>query len=399
MKFSKKSQLGLVAIVGLTVATWLTGCEIVTADYLFVASNTTSSSSTDGKIETYAIDANSGALRTASSIVDSGAAEPSSLAVSPDYKYLFAGHTGSGSTGAVSSFTISTNGVLSKIGTVSITEPVKSVVVNAAGTYLYILSGSTTVTLREYAITSGKIADTATATETISRGTDTVIPAGVVILANSSAVFAAVADTTTGNGYVYGFNVGSGGALTTISGSPYSAGVRPSAIATDPASRFVYVTDYASSTLIGYRLLTNNVLYYLTSGPYSVGKEPTSVTVDPRGRFIYVANSLDATVSAFEITTDTGVPSAVTSTTSTTNPTDTNPVGITVEPAYGRYVFTANSIGNSVSGFRLNSTSGALSTAQATPYQVCTSSNANCSTPAALVAVPHGNHAAVTPVN
>ena len=399
MKFSKKSQLGLVAIVGLTVATWLTGCEIVTADYLFVASNTSDSTSPNGKIETYAIDANSGALRTASAIVDSGAVEPSSRAVSPDYKYLFAGHTGSGSGGSVSSFSISMNGVLTKTKTISFSDPVKSVTVNAAGTYLYVLSGSSTVTLSEYAISSGTIASTATATETIARGTDTVIPAGVVVLANSSAVFAAVADTTSGNGFVYGFNVGSGGALTTLSGSPYSAGVRPSAIATDPASRFVYVTDYASSTLIGYRLLTNNVLYYLTSGPYSVGKEPTGVTVDPRGRFIYVSNSLDSTVSAFEITTDTGVPSAVTSTTSTTNSTDTNPVAITVEPAFGRYVFTANSIGNSVSGFHLNSTSGALTTAQATPYQVCTSTASKCSTPVALTSVPHGNHASVTPVD
>jgi 6-phosphogluconolactonase len=39
MKFSKLSQLFLVSIIGLMVATLLTSCEIVTIDYVFVASS------------------------------------------------------------------------------------------------------------------------------------------------------------------------------------------------------------------------------------------------------------------------------------------------------------------------------------------------------------------------
>ena len=35
---------------------------------------------------------------------------------------------------------------------------------------------------------------------------------------------------------------------------PTKAGVKPSAIASDPTNRFVYVTDYASSQLIGYTI-------------------------------------------------------------------------------------------------------------------------------------------------
>ena len=35
----------------------------------------------------------------------------------------------------------------------------------------------------------------------------------------------------------------SGGALTTSAASPYQTGVKPSALAIDPTSRFVYVTD------------------------------------------------------------------------------------------------------------------------------------------------------------
>jgi 6-phosphogluconolactonase (cycloisomerase 2 family) len=74
------------------------------------------------------------------------------------------------------------------------------------------------------------------------------------------------------------------------------------------------------------------------------------------------------------------------------NTTDTDPVAILVEPGLGRYVYTANYLGNSVSGFRLNPNSGALVQTQATPYPT----GAN---PTALAAVPHGNHAiqSVTP--
>ena len=60
-----------------------------------------------------------------------------------------------------------------------------------------------------------------------------------------------------------------------------------------------------------------------------------------------------------------------------------------VDPALGRYVYTANNLGNSVSGFRLNPTTGALTPTQTTPYPTGAQ-------PAALAAVPHGNHSLQT---
>lgn len=391
MKFSKTSQLILVSMIGLMVATWLTGCEIVTADFLYVASY--SSTDTAGVIQSFAVDADSGALRTASSSVSLTGLDPVSLAVSPDYKYLFAAAQNPSSTGgSIVSYTIALNGVLTSNKSLTLTDTPKAIAVNAAGTYLYVISGTSTVTLSEYAITSGSIASAPTASKTISIGSDVVAPEGVAVLANGDAVYAAVADTTAGNGYVYGYIIGSDGALTASANSPYSAGVRPSGIAADPSSAYVYVTDYASSQLIGYRVVNSTTLSYLTAGPFSSGKQPTGVAIDPRGRFLYVSNALDNTVTAYAITTETGVPSSVSGTSSTSNPTDTYPVAITVEPAYGRYVYTGNSLGKSVSGFKLNSTSGALTTTQATPYNTTYA-------PTAVLAVPHGNHASITPVD
>ena len=120
--------------------------------------------------------------------------------------------------------------------------------------------------------------------------------------------------TTTSNanpGWIFGYAVGSSGALTAVSGSPYQAGVKPSALATDPTSRFIFVTDYASNELIGYTVLSTNVLSFMINGPFKTGNEPTSITIDPRGIYMYVTNSLDSTLSSYSIALPTGTPSTI----------------------------------------------------------------------------------------
>ena len=74
------------------------------------------------------------------------------------------------------------------------------------------------------------------------------------------------------------------------------------------------------------------------------------------------------------------------------NSTGSQPQGIAVDPALGRFVYTANYLDNSLSGFSLNPNSGTLTPTQAAPYPTG-------SKPTALVMVPHGNHSiqSVTP--
>ena len=81
MKFSKLRQLLLVSAIGLVVATILSGCQLVTIDYAFVATSasTVSGSSTtcpNGEIETYAVDSESGAIRIGAPQVCSGGTTP-----------------------------------------------------------------------------------------------------------------------------------------------------------------------------------------------------------------------------------------------------------------------------------------------------------------------------------
>lgn len=395
MKFSKLSQLCVASATGLLVASLLSACQLVTIDYVFLASSAATSTSPDGQIDIFAVDSQSGAIRTAATTVSSGGVTPVALAVSPDYGHLYAAHSGDNT---VVHFTIAGNGALTAKDTITLSAAPAALTVSPDGAYLYVAYGTTSAHLAEYSLSSGTIGSLVQDIAlTISGGeSDTVVPTSVAVLASGAGVYVSVYDqssynpggTTTSSvhpGWVFGF-AASNGTLTATANSPYQAGVKPTCVAAEPTNRYVYVTDFASNQLIGYNITNTTTLNYMLSGPFTTGSEPQAVTIDPRGKFLYVANALSNTVSAFVIDLTTGIPSAAVNTSgSSTNATDTQPVAIAVDPALGRWVYTANYLGNSVSGFRLNPTSGALSAAQSTPYPADES-------PTAIAIVPHGNH-------
>jgi 6-phosphogluconolactonase (cycloisomerase 2 family) len=400
MKFSKWSQLFLVSLIGLSAATLLTSCAIVTIDYVFVANSAAAGSGGAGQIQTFDADSETGALRSGAATVASGGVNPVAMTTSADYAHLYVVNQGSNN---VVHFTISGSGVLAQKDVVTTSATPSAVAVNTAGTYLYVVSGPNPSVLTAYSLSSGAIGSVA-AQVTLSLAafpTDTIVPTGVNVLANNGAVYVSAYDqsaynpggTTTSSanpGWVFGYTVGSGGALVASSNSPYKAGVKPSALTSDPTNRFVYVTDFASNQLIGYTIQGGSTLDFLINGPFRTGNEPNSIAIDPRGKYIYVSNGLDSTVSAYVIDLTTGTPSGALNPTGTqTNNTDTTPVAVIVDPALGRFVYTANSIGDTVSGFRLNPDTGALTTTQATPYPVG-------NLPSALASVPHGNHSIQT---
>jgi 6-phosphogluconolactonase len=422
MKFSKLSQLLLVSSIGLLVATFFSACAITTIDYVFVACSAGSGTASAGQIMTYAVDSQSGALRTGASTVSSGGVNPVSMIVSPNYEDLYVANAGNST---IVHFTIGLHGELTADShTVTLTTTPIALAVNSAGTYLYVVSCNAApntafptlsctggATLTEYSLSSGAIGS-AVSTKTLnlygayaSYSGDVLVPTGLTVLANKgtnitgNAVYVTAYDlsaynpgctscvTSTANpGWVFGYTIGSGGVLTPLA-NPYEAGTKPTAIAATPVDTFLYVTDYAQSQLIAYTILDGGAaLAFLPSGPFRTGNEPAAITIDPRGKFIYITNSLDSTISPYEITLASGVPTgSVSSSGGGSNSTDTLPVAIVIDPALGRFVYTANYLGNSVSGFRLDPTSGALSLTQATPYPTGAK-------PTAVVSIPHGNY-------
>ena len=413
MKFSKLSQLFLVSTIGLMVATLLTACNLVSIDYVFVADSAGNSPGSAGQIETYAVDAHSGALRIVAPAVSSGGVKPVSMAVSGNYFQLYVANA---ATKNVVHFTIADSGVLTKADSISLPDTPVAVAVSAASNFLYVVYGSSSATLAEYPLSTTGAIGTLASQQTLTvpaYPADTIVPTGVALIPNNNnvtspppnnVVYVSAVDTTAYNpggtptstanpGWVFGFIIGSNGALTPTGGSPYKAGVKPAGITADPVSRFIYVTDFASNQLIGYSIQTNGVLNFLVNGPFRTGNQPSAIAIDSRGLYIYLSNTLDSTIGGYTISLPTGAPSSIVSTGATTVfNTDTQPVAIGIEPALSRFIYTANYLGNSISGFRFDPSNGAVTQTQATPYP----SGAN---PAALAIVPHGNHSvqSITP--
>ncbi len=416
MKFNRMSQLALVSAIGLLAASLLTGCQLVTIDFVYVAASAGSSSGSAGQIYTYAVDSQSGALRPQEAPVSSGGTHPVAMATTSNFYSLYVANQGNNS---VVHFGVADTSVLTKMDQITTTLPPVALVVNRANTYLYVVSGTTSATLSEYSLSSNGNIGSLVAQQNLtlpSNPSDTIIPTAITVLPNNNstavdtvavndqAVYVTAYDQSAYNpggatpssanpGWIFGFAVGSSGALTPITGSPYEAGVKPTSITIDPTNRFIYATDFASNQLIGYTIQNGDVLDFMINGPFKTGNEPTSVSIAPQGRYVYLANSLSNSVSSYTINLATGTPSAeVFSNSTALFATETDPVALAIDPALGRFVYTVNHVGNSISGFFLNPNDGTLSPTDSTPYPTGAD-------PTSLVIVPHGNHSlqAVTP--
>ena len=205
-----------------------------------------------------------------------------------------------------------------------------------------------------------------------------------------------------GQGGIEGFNIdggtdGSGnpatalpaGTITAAVGSPFCAGAAPSAVAVHPYSTFLYVTDSALNQVTAYSVQkqtgtgsNQGALRALSNGPVTTGTTPDGVTVDPRGKYVYVANRIGS-LSGYAVNLGTGALSALAA--GGSGSTGAGASCVIVEPALGRFVYTANLIDGSVSGFTLNPNDGSLAGTQNSPYQ--TTGLTSC-----VAATVHGNH-------
>jgi 6-phosphogluconolactonase (cycloisomerase 2 family) len=207
---------------------------------------------------------------------------------------------------------------------------------------------------------------------TIAGTTDIVTP--IAMVAAGSNVYVAAWDSTANAGYVFGFAV-NGNTLTPLnSGVPTPAGIHPSGITADPSGSHLYVTDSAGNKVIGFTISASSITEFST---FATGNAPSAIVIDKTGKLAYVANSLDSTVLGYTVASD-GTLTAV-----GTFATDTQPVAIGIDPGLNQYLYTANFLANTVSGFRIDSTNGSLVNSQFSPSKA----NAN---PTAVAAIPHG---------
>jgi 6-phosphogluconolactonase len=405
MKFNKSSQLLLVGGASLLAASLVTACsqltQTLTVDFVYVASAKAAGANNYGEINVFEINSESGRMRQIpTSPFPSQGRNPVAEAVSADYGSLFVVNRDDNT---IVQFGIGTDGKLYPYNTVNTPGifPL-AIAVNKSNLFIVDLyqplplcsdaepcSGSIGVFPLAAGTSSTPVAIGTGVTNpavsaqywplslTGANASDVIVPTAVNVLASGADVYVAAYDSsvTPTIGYVFGFSVGSSGALTPLPGSPFAAGVKPSGIASDATSAYVYVTDFSSNNVRGYTVNSSGSLAPLSGSPFPSGNQPSAIVVDTAYSFAYVANSQDSNLTAYSMKN--GALSSV-----GTYATGLQPVAIGIDPSTEHFLYTVNFLDDSVSGFDLSTTAGTLLQSQDSPFQC----NDN---PTAVAAIPH----------
>jgi 6-phosphogluconolactonase (cycloisomerase 2 family) len=325
--------------------------------------------------------------------------QPSSIVIDPAGAFAYASILGAACQAphnSIAAFKINSDGTLTATGTpVTDTNPV-ALAMDSSGKFLFVAEGSGGVAV--YAIGSGAsltpVAGSYTALPTALApnfvalaATPTSFP-GIGLNGTQNAVcslpgtnppngeFLYAVDTN--NYAVWTFSVNtSTGALGNPPGTtavPFFATDQvPAGIAVDPCDRFAYVSDNYSNKISAYVICTTVIvptpcpqadgsLAQVEGSPFSVTGNANGlgpITVDPYGNNVYVVGTLSNTVSGFKISPTTG---ALTAMSPAVVATGLEPKSIAIRKD-DNWMFIANHSGATVSQYSIVPASGALSAA------------------------------------
>lgn len=404
MKFNNPIQLLTISAASLLAALFLSSCATLTVDFVYVTSAKAAGPNNYGEIDVFEINSESGRMRQiVTSPFPSGGRNPVAEATSPDQADLYVANRDDNS---IVQFIIGNDGKLYPQNTVN-TPGIFPLAVAASGNFLYVVdlyqplptcnpaspcSGAASVfpilsATQAAQLTPSQPADTLgspVANPSIganywpltlpgSHASDVFVPTAVNV-ASGGYLYISGYDSTTSLGYIFGFTSGSDGALSAISGFPIQVGSQPSAITSDKTGTYLYVTDGKQNVVYGYQV-SGGALAPLSGSPYGTGAAPSAIVLDATGKYAMVANAQDSNVIVYSI--NSGGLSQL-----STYATGSQPVAIGIDPSLNQYVYTANFLGNNVSGFQLNLTDGSLLNSQFSP----SAANAN---PTAVAAITH----------
>lgn len=408
IKLNKPTHLLTVSAASLLMATLLSSCsqftQSLTVDFVYVSSAKAAGANNYGEIDVFEINSESGRMRQIpTSPFPSGGRNPVSEATSPDQADLYVVNRDDNS---IVQFVIGSDGKVYPQNTVN-TPGIFPLAVVTSGNFLYVAdlyqplpicnpaapcSGSVAVYPILTAAQAGQLSPAQPADTLGSPVTNTSISANYwpltlpgalandvfvpTALSATSGGYLYVAgyDSTTNRGYIFGFTSGSDGTLSTISGFPLQVGSLPSAITSDKTGTYLYMADRTQNVVYGYQISGGNLIP-LSSSPYATGAAPSAVAVDATTKYAIVSNGQDSNVMVFSISS--GVLSQL-----GTYTTGTQPVAVGIDPNLNQFVYTANFLGNNVSGFQLNLTDGSLLNSQFSP----SAANVN---PTAVAAITH----------
>jgi 6-phosphogluconolactonase (cycloisomerase 2 family)/PKD repeat protein len=215
-------------------------------------------------------------------------ASPTALAVTPSGALLYSAN----SSGSVTRFAIAANGVPSQPQTTSVQgSNVNGVAVGPDGERLY-LTYATAEGAGRVAVFAIGIGGALQRLDEADTGPD---PANITVAPDGSRIY--VANQTPGT--ISGFNVGSDGSLSELSGSPYAAGAGARSVSISPDGTRLLVANQTDSTVIAY---TVDAAGALTSADSETLTGAGAVDIAPDNSHAYVAGM--ALVTGFELAAD-----------------------------------------------------------------------------------------------
>jgi len=115
-------------------------------------------------------------------------------------------------------------------------------------------------------------------------------PADYGLASDPNSKFLFVGELNTG---LRVLSIGTAGALTEVSGSPYTAGTGPKGVTVDPTGAYVYVLNYGSDNISGFSLnAASGQLTAISGSPFSSGGlTPVAMVSDSSEKYLAVMNS------------------------------------------------------------------------------------------------------------
>jgi 6-phosphogluconolactonase len=397
-KRTSKRRVLKASLLSLAVALGLTACSNdYTVSYVYMITQGVQGATNHSLINSYQVDYQSGFLyNMPDSPNDTGGRDGVSIVVAPNNLFLY---TVNNFDSAVVEFAIGTDGKLYPEHTYNISGSLPvAAAIDAGGKFLYVAftyqtnpdgsqlytpanPGPGGISVFPIMPSPAKPGDP----DKNSLGKPTTFNVGrnpVAIATSPTGNFVYVLEQdSASNANLLGFTENaSTGALTAMPGvainsgnvpsNGFASGPTPSGLLVDSSATHLYVTDKTLNQVATYSLNANGVPGPPTTTLTDAG--PLGMSFDLSGKYLYVAANIANAIDIYNIGSN-GVP--VRSTVQPTAQAGNGPTCITVSgapsnahPTHAVYLYTSDSLSNTVTAEQLNESTGTLSQVLGTPF-------------------------------
>ena len=188
-------------------------------------------------------------------------------------------------------FSINSDGTLTSSGSVPLvtgTNPQQSpnfTVFTPSGNFLYVSLGTYGIVILNFNSTTGVLTNNNQVLKPVKS-----VDAIQGLAVNSAGTYLYAAET--GLSGVRALSINSTtGALSEITGSPYTTGTGPWAVFIDSTGSYLYVTNRSANTVSAFLLSGTGALTQISGSPFSAGTNPVAIAEDNTHTYICVVNA------------------------------------------------------------------------------------------------------------